>query len=169
MERTFRGVLFALSVALLTVSLSGCGPAQYYLGTGLHDATAAEAAGAWECVDGTRLTLRTDGTAEFRLLDGEGFDFDDAWRVTGTGVWKLVDDSGGQEVHLTMTSRTAVAIRSDATAPTESPAAPSAYTWHFQADRGEHEDLVLFFFYGDPDAGNTYVMQRAGTRAGEYG
>ena len=90
MRRPLAGAAVALSVALIA-ALSACtaglaGPYQYYGGTGLHDATAAEAAGTWRCIEGTELTLRPDGTAAFRQLDGQDFDFDDAWRVTGTGT-----------------------------------------------------------------------------------
>ncbi|MGW2043639.1 hypothetical protein ACWCPF_00445 [Streptomyces sp. NPDC001858] len=159
------GASLASSVALIAV-LSACtaglaGPYQHYDGTGLHDAKAAEAAGSWECVEGTRLTLRPDGTAAFRQLDGQDFDFDDAWRVTGTGTWKLADHFGGQRINLTMTTRTAVDTRAATPAPLESPEVPSAYTWRFFVDRDAHDKLVLFFFYGDPDIGNKYVMQRA--------
>ncbi|MDR6980509.1 hypothetical protein J2X68_007249 [Streptomyces sp. 3330] len=155
----------ASSVAL-TAALGACtgglaGPYQYDGGTGLHDATAAEAAGIWRSVEQTELRLRPDGTADLSLLDGQGFDFDDAWRVTGSGTWKLTDDPEGQEVHLSMTTRTAVGTRAATPAPTASPDAPSTYTWRFSVDRDEREELVLFFFYGDPDVGNTYLMTRA--------
>ncbi|MGW2614123.1 hypothetical protein [Streptomyces sp. NPDC001500] len=150
---------------LLTVLLSGCaggpaGPAQYYNGPGLHGVTAAEVAGSWRCVEGTALTLRPDGSAAFRQLDGQEFDFDDAWRVTGSGTWRLTDGSGGQRVRLSMTARAGASTRADAPAPTAPPDVPPAYEWRFWVDRDAHDELVLFFFYGDPDAGNTYLMTR---------
>ncbi|MDX2675893.1 hypothetical protein [Streptomyces soliscabiei] len=165
MRRPLAGAALAACIAS-TVLLSACtaglaGPYQYYTGTGLHDATAAEAAGTWECVEGTRLTLRPDGSAAFRQLDGQEWDFDDAWRVTGTGTWELTDDAEGQELHLAMTTRTTVATRAVTPAPTASPEVPATYTWRFFVDRNPQKKLVLFFFYGDPDAGNSYVMQRA--------
>ncbi|MEU8621302.1 hypothetical protein [Streptomyces sp. NPDC048623] len=128
----------------------------------LHDATAAEVAGSWENIDDTRLTLRPDGTALLQRLDGQYFDFDDGWRVSGTGTWELTDDADGQDVRLTMTTRTGSAMRDTTAAPgTSTPAPPpTTYTWHFYVDRDQHRALKLFFFYGDPDIGNTYVMRR---------
>ncbi|MFF1439557.1 hypothetical protein [Streptomyces sp. NPDC058295] len=153
------------SAAALSACTAGlAGPAQYYGGTGLHDATVAEASGTWRSLEQTQLTLRPDGTATLRLLDGQDFDFDDAWRVTGAGTWKLTDDPDGQEIRLSLTSRTAAGTRVTTPAPTASPVAPSTYTWRFYVDRDAHEKLVLFFFYGDPDAGHTYLMTRAATR-----
>lgn len=32
--------------------------------------------------------------------------------------------------------------------------------WRFHVDRDQRDELVLFFFVGDPDIGNTYVMRR---------
>ncbi|WP_328868940.1 hypothetical protein OHT76_01955 [Streptomyces sp. NBC_00287] len=144
--------------------LSACaGPYQYYEGTGLHDATVGEVAGSWKCIEGTRMTLRPDGTAVLQRLDGQDFDFDDGWRVSGTGTWELTDDADGQDVHLTLTTRTGVAMRAavaDASAAAEP---PTTYTWRFYLRRDQREALELFFFYGDPDIGNTYVMTRAVT------
>ncbi|MFJ8112688.1 hypothetical protein [Streptomyces sp. NPDC096132] len=157
-----RGWAFGGVVCALFVLTACAGPYQYYGGTGLHDATAAEAAGTWANVDETRLTLRRDGTALVSRLDGATFDFDDGWRLSGTGTWKLTDDSDGQEVHVTLTTRTGVDTR--ANADTDRSAVdlqpPSTYTWHFYVDRDDRDALVLFFLYGDPDVGNTYVMSR---------
>ncbi|MFF0751958.1 hypothetical protein [Streptomyces sp. NPDC004267] len=88
-------------------ALTACaGPDQYYEGTGIHDATAAEVAGGWENVEGTRVVLRKDGTALLEKLDGQGFDFEDDWRLSGTGTWQLADD--GQVVRLALATRTRV-------------------------------------------------------------
>ncbi|MGW0877459.1 hypothetical protein ACWD3Z_44410 [Streptomyces sp. NPDC002740] len=165
MRWRLRRAALALSV-MSAAALSACtagpaGPYQYYDGTGLHDATAAEASGTWSGAEETQLTLRPDGTAALRLLDGQDFDFDDAWRVTGSGTWKLTDDSDGQEISLSLTTRTATGTRAATPAPTASPEAPSTYTWRFHVDRDTDRELVLFFFYGDPDAGNTYLLTRA--------
>ncbi|MFF4836698.1 hypothetical protein [Streptomyces sp. NPDC001315] len=121
-----------------------------------------EAAGSWENVEDTRLTLRPDGTALFQRLDGQDFDFDDGWRVSGTGTWELTDDSDGQDIRLAMTTRTGFETRDAATAADASASAPppATYTWHFYVRRDPREALELFFFYGDPDIGNTYVMTR---------
>ncbi len=158
----------AALAALMTVlpvltCLTACGgPYQYYGGTGIHDATAAEVAGDWENVEGTHVELREDGTAVLEKLDGEDFDFEDGWRLSGTGAWQLDDRKDGQVVRLALTARTRVESRSDATtaASTATPEPPSTYTWSFHVDRDEHDEVELFFFYGDPDIGNAYVMTR---------
>ncbi|CAL9645085.1 hypothetical protein [Streptomyces sp. enrichment culture] len=154
-------------MAVLT-AVTGCaGPFQYYEGTGVHDATAAEVAGSWENVEGTRVVLHQAGTALVQKLDGQDFDFEDGWRLSGTGTWRLTDADGGQLVRLTLTARTRAERRSPATAtatpsptPPSPPRPPSRYSWSFYVDRDQHDELRLFFFYGDPDIGNTYVMTR---------
>lgn len=148
-------------LVLVWAVLTACGPYQYYGGTGLHDATAADVAGVWENVEGTRVAFREDGTALLEKLDGQDFDFDDGWRLSGTGTWQLTDQDGGQEVRLGLTARTQVESRlSSSTGETPPPEPPSTYSWHFYVDRAQRDELQLFFFYGDPDAGNTYVMKR---------
>ncbi|MFJ6016761.1 hypothetical protein [Streptomyces sp. NPDC092952] len=164
-------------IAATAVAATACaGPYQYYDGTGLHDATSAELAGNWKCVEGTRVALRQDGTAVVEKLDGHDFDFDDGWRLSGRGTWRLADSSGGQTVRLRLTDRTRVDRRPPGTstgtpaptAPTSTAPdsgtsdtdAPSTYSWSFYVDRDKRDAPVLFFFYGDPDIGNTYVMER---------
>ena len=156
----------------LTAIGACAGPYQYYGGTGLHDATTAEVVGSWESVEETRLTLRGDGTALFQRLDGQAFDFDEAWRLSGTGTWQLTDDADGQDVRLSMTARTGAETRASTTTTTApqdaaSSAPPTTYTWHFYVRRSSADALELFFFFGDPDAGNTYVMTRAATPPAE--
>ncbi|MGX1364777.1 hypothetical protein RKD19_000136 [Streptomyces canus] len=148
-------------MVMLTVLTACAGPYQYYEGTGLHDATAAEVAGDWRNVEGTRVVLRKDGTALLEKLDGQDFDFEDGWRLSGTGTWQLTDDNGGQVVRLALTDRTRVERRFPApTAAPSSPEPPSTYSWFFYVDRDEDDGLVLFFMYGDPDVGNMYLMTR---------
>ncbi|MFD7068641.1 hypothetical protein ACFV97_15610 [Streptomyces sp. NPDC059913] len=173
-RRAFLGAVAAVVVAATTVSCAGA--AQYYEGTGLHDATVAEVAGGWKSVEGTRVVLRRDGTAVLEKLDGQDFDYDDGWRLSGRGTWRLTDTSGGQTVRLVLTDRTRVdrrppgtsaetpepgAPEPDASEPGASgPEAPSTYAWSFHVDRDKRDAPVLFFFCGDPDIGNTYVMER---------
>ncbi|MEU3660345.1 hypothetical protein AB0E77_11360 [Streptomyces sp. NPDC032940] len=57
----------------------------------MHDATVAEISGTWTCTEGTQVALHRDGRAVFRKLDGADFDFDDGWRLSGTGTWRLTD------------------------------------------------------------------------------
>ncbi|MFC9705195.1 hypothetical protein ACFTWD_31380 [Streptomyces sp. NPDC056943] len=153
---------------LVPAVLTGCaGAAQYYDGTGVHDATVAEVAGAWENVEGTRVVLRKDGTAQVEALDEADFAFDEGLRLSGKGTWELTDERGGQRVRLELTKRTKVAIRSSSPSPSAVPVAPtmtddplSVDFWRFHVDRDQRGELVLFFFVGDPDIGNTYVMRR---------
>ncbi|MEU6949907.1 hypothetical protein ABZ957_32455 [Streptomyces sp. NPDC046316] len=156
--------LGASGVALAV--LTACaGPFQYYEGTGLHDATVAELAGKWENIEETRLTLRRDGTAAFQQLDGENFDFEEGWRLSGTGTWELTDDADGQDVRVVMTTRTGIKTRvpTTATATATATEPPATYSWRFYVRRDPDAALELFFFYGDPDIGNTYVMKRGAT------
>ncbi|WP_053849422.1 hypothetical protein [Streptomyces sp. NRRL B-24085] len=146
---------------VVLAALMGCaGPYQYYGGTGIHDATTAEVAGGWENIEGTRVMLQQDGTALLEKLDGQDFDFEDGWRLSGTGTWQLTDEEDGQVVRLALTARTRVESRSPTTADTSAPEPPSTYVWSFYVDRDQHDEVKLFFFYGDPDAGNTYAMTR---------
>lgn len=147
---------------VVSAALTACaGPYQYYEGTGIHDATAAEVAGGWENVEGTRVVLRRDGSALLEKLDGQDFDFEDGWRLSGEGTWQLTNADGGQVVRLALTARTRVESRFPATVTdTSTPEPPSTYAWSFNVDRDQHDELQMFFFYGDPDIGNTYVMTR---------
>ncbi|MFJ4674907.1 hypothetical protein [Kitasatospora sp. NPDC088783] len=146
---------------MLSVLCACAGPYQYYEGTGLHDAAVAEAAGVWEGAEQTRLTLNQDGTAVVERLDGADFDFDDGWRISGAGTWELTDRAGGQNVVVTVTTRTGVDAR-EASPPVEkSVAAPLTYTWRFYVRRDAHRGLELFFFFGDPDVGNLYLLRHA--------
>ncbi|OKJ65222.1 hypothetical protein AMK27_05270 [Streptomyces sp. CB02009] len=156
-----RGTSLGVLIVILA-ALTGCaGPYQYDEGTGLHDAMTAEVAGVWENPEGTHVALLRDGTALLENLDGQDFDFEDGWRLSGTGTWQLTDDDGGQVVRLSLTTRTRVEKRSPA--PVAAPSAaepPSTYSWFFNVDRDQRDGLVMFFMYGDPDIGNMYVMTR---------
>ncbi|MFD5068532.1 hypothetical protein ACFWNC_11465 [Streptomyces sp. NPDC058369] len=153
--------------ALCGLVLAACaGPAQYYSGTGVHDATAAQVTGHWSNVEGTRVELREDGTAVLRKLDGQDFDYDEGWRLSGTGTWRLADTDGGQVVRLALKTSTGVDERAPEPAGVQAPSAdtrpPTTYDWSLYVDRSKRErEVKLFFFYGDPDSGNTYVLTRA--------
>lgn len=162
------GWFLALVACLLL--LTGCNPHMYDEVPAVHDVQRAELVRSWRCVDGTEVTLRADGTAVIRLLDGQEFDFDDRWRVSGTGVWELTDEragwNDGQHVRLTLTSRTATATRvPDPEEPLDPSAglepAPDTYTWTFELRRNERKGLLLYFFFGDPDSRSAYVLERA--------
>ncbi|PTH86927.1 hypothetical protein C9J60_19835 [Streptomyces sp. A244] len=132
----------------------------------VHDAKRAEIVGSWLCTDGTEVTLRPDGKAVVRLLDGQEFDFDDRWRLSGAGAWELTDErtgwNDGQHVRLTLTSRTASATRTpDPAEPSaEHEPAPETYTWTFELQRDARKQLMLYFFFSDPDSRSAYVLER---------
>ncbi|MFG3305511.1 hypothetical protein [Streptomyces wuyuanensis] len=156
----------AAVIACLFV-LVGCNPHMYDDVPAVHDAKRAEIVGTWLCIDGTEVTLRPDGSAVISLLDGQEFDFDDRWRLSGTGEWELIDEragwNDGQHVRLTLTSRTASATRTPDPAERLGPSpgqepAPETYTWTFELQRGKQ--LTLYFFFGDPDSRSAYVLER---------
>ncbi|MCZ4123420.1 hypothetical protein [Streptomyces sp. H39-S7] len=161
-KRAVLGRALAGAAVALTAVSACAGPHQYYEGSGFHGATVAEAQGVWQGVGGTRLSLRPDGTALFQRLDGHDFDFDAGWRLSGTGTWELTDPAAGQDLQVAMATRTKVETRVPGT-PTAAwtPEPPARYTWHFSVRRDARQALELFFFFGDPDSGNTYVVQRA--------
>ncbi|MGW3661127.1 hypothetical protein ACWD6R_38270 [Streptomyces sp. NPDC005151] len=149
--------------------LVGCNPHMYDEVPAVHDAKRAEIVGSWLCSDGTEVTLRPDGKAVIRLLDGEEFDFDDGWRLSGTGAWERTDErtgwNDGQHVRLTLTSRTASATRAPdpgerLDALGEHAPAPETYTWTFELQRDNREQLMLYFFFGDPDSRSAYVLKK---------
>ena len=155
-------------VACLLV-LAGCNPHLYDDVPAVHDAKRAEIVGSWRCVDHTEVTLRPDGKAVVRLLDGQEFDFDDRWRLSGTGSWELTDErtgwNDGQHVRLALTSRTAAATRPPDRDERPGPSAgreppPTTYTWTFELQRGDRKQLLLYFFFGDPDSRSAYVLER---------
>ncbi|MFE0511024.1 hypothetical protein [Streptomyces sp. NPDC058964] len=111
--------------AVWLLALTGCTPHMYDDVPALHDVKPAEVSGSWLGYDRTNVVLRPDGKADIRLLDGQEWDFDDGWRLSGTGTWRLTDQrtgwNDGRHVRLTLTSRTAAATRpprpADAVAP----------------------------------------------------
>lgn len=104
----------ALIVCLFV--LVGCNPHMYDEVSAVQDAKRAEIVGSWVCTDRTEVTLLSDGKAVINLLDGQEFDFDDRWRLSGTGEWELTNEragwNDGQHVQLTLTARTSSATRS---------------------------------------------------------
>jgi hypothetical protein len=159
-----------LTAALLALlALTACNPHMYDEVPALHDVKRDEVTGAWNGYDRTRVVFRPDGTADIRLLDGREWDFDEGWRLSGTGRWQLTDRrtgwNDGRHVRLTLTSRTAVTTRPQTPeefrpSPEDLAPAPAAYTWTFELRRDDTEALELYFFFGDPDSRSTYVLER---------
>ncbi|MFI8438650.1 hypothetical protein ACIGJO_33960 [Streptomyces sp. NPDC079020] len=164
-----RARLRAAALLACLFVLVGCSPHMYDAVPAVHDAKRAEVVGSWLCVDSTEVAFQPDGRAVVSLLDGKEFDFDDGWRLSGTGLWELTDKrtgwNDGQHVRLTLTSRTASATRApDPDEPLDTPGgngpAPETYTWTFELRRGAGEQLALYFFFGDPDSRSTYVLNK---------
>ncbi|MEV7238190.1 hypothetical protein AB0N06_30890 [Streptomyces sp. NPDC051020] len=165
-----RGVMAGMASMLFVLSLSGCVPGQYAEVPAVTGVSSAEIIGTWRCIDGTEVTMRKDGTATVKLLDGQDFDFDSQWRMSGTGTWELTDrDIGmgdGQHVSLSVTRRTSSAWR-EATGTEEGAVgstdlrepAPDTYTWTLELERGK-KGLALYFFFSDPDNRNTYYLEK---------
>ncbi|WP_327161570.1 hypothetical protein [Streptomyces zaomyceticus] len=108
-------------MAALLITLTDClvGPARYYEGTGVHDAT-------------TPRRPRPPGSGSPPRAPRR--------RCARTGR------------------------RADATLPPpDGGDPPTTYSRRFSVDRDDRRGLVLFFHFGDPDAGNTYVMTRRPT------
>ncbi|MFI5770097.1 hypothetical protein ACIA74_16370 [Streptomyces sp. NPDC051658] len=114
--------------------------------------------------------MRADGSATVKQLDGQDFDFDRQWRMSGTGTWELTDRpmgwSDGQHVSLSVTRRTSSAWREPADAADEAAVdgdfrepAPDSYTWTLELERRK-KGLALYFFYSDPDNRNTYYLEK---------
>ncbi|MFD7619908.1 hypothetical protein [Streptomyces sp. NPDC059802] len=155
---------------LALLVLSGCVPGRYADVPAVTGVSAAEIVGTWRCIDGTEVTMRADGTAGVKQLDGQDFDFDRQWRMSGTGTWELTDRpmgwSDGQHVSLSVTRRTSSAWREPADAADgvavdgdfREPA-PDSYTWTLELERRE-KGLALYFFYSDPDNRNTYYLEK---------
>ncbi|MCZ7459706.1 hypothetical protein [Streptomyces sp. WMMC940] len=96
------------------------------------------------------------------------FDFDDGWRLSGTGQWELTDErtgwNAGQHVRMALTSRMASATRTPDSAEldpsSEHEPAPETCTWTFELQRDDMKQLLLYFSFGDPDSRSSYVLQR---------
>ncbi len=158
----------AAVVACLSVVV-GCNPHMYDEVPAVHDAKRAEIVGSWLGVDRTEVTLQPDGKAVVSLLDGQEFDFDDRWRLSGAGEWELTDErtgwNDGQHVQLTLTSRMSSATRTQDPAERLDPSsergpAPETYRWTFELQRDDKKQLMLYFFFGDPDSRSTYGLER---------
>ncbi|MFI1440542.1 hypothetical protein [Streptomyces fructofermentans] len=166
---TKRGWLATPAACVLLAALAGCTPHMYDEVPAVQDAKRSEVSGTWIGAERTNVVLRPDGKADIRLLDGQEWDFDERWRLSGTGTWQLTDEpagwNDGRHVRLTLTSRTSVAQRvpdpDEPVAPmTEEPETPTTYTWTFELRRDRTKALGLYFFFGDPDSRSTYALER---------
>lgn len=172
--RRIRVVTTLVAVTLSMLTLQGCNPHQYDSVPSVSHAKRSEIVGVWRCVDGTEVDLRPDGTAVVAHLDGQEFDFDEGWRMSGTGTWELLDEQAGwgdgQHVSVRVTQRTSWEERHDTEPGRRVPEdagelAPKTYTWTLEMERGE-KGLLLFFLFSDPDSRSYYYLEKDRTEHG---
>ncbi|MGK5449628.1 hypothetical protein [Streptomyces radiopugnans] len=164
------GALRALAVAAVVVLAScGCNPRQYDSVPAVTGVAERDVAGVWRGVNRTEVTFQPDGKAAVTRLDGREFDFDEGWRLAGTGTWELAgpDDpvgwGEGQHVVLDVPARSDWEAREEAdfpVSPDSREPAPQSYTWVFELERTDR-GLRLYFFFGDPDSRSRYYLERA--------
>ncbi len=123
-----------------------------------------ELTGDWKGWRGSALELVSGGRATVTKLDGQSWDFDDGWRMTGKGTWRHE-----QNILVVSVKANDVAERprsaDDPGVPLPSPNPeefPKEYRWQFKARHGEKGRLEIYFFTGDPDTRDAYVMWQAG-------
>ncbi|MFI9627258.1 hypothetical protein [Streptomyces sp. NPDC052042] len=128
----------------------------------------AEIVGTWLGWDGTEVALEADGTAIVTRLDGQEYDFDEGWRMSGTGIWQQTDArvgwGEGQHVIVTVTRQTSWEERRDPKPgheilPGDRESAPGTYKWTLEMERGA-KGLRLFFLFRDPDSRSYYYLER---------
>ncbi|MER7467118.1 hypothetical protein [Streptomyces sp. NPDC097981] len=153
---------YGVAVAAL-LAMTGGDPNTHRSAPAVYDARTDEIVGTWRCVEGTEVVFRADGTAAVTLLDGQERDYAHGWRLSGSGTWKLISRQPagrnyGQHVRLHLPAPTGTAARSGAPAARRS--APERYKWTFELRRDGRQTLELYFFFGDPDARGTYVLEK---------
>ncbi|MFF5131203.1 hypothetical protein ACFY41_30305 [Streptomyces syringium] len=112
-------------------------------------------------------------------LDGQEFQFDDNWRMSGTGSWKLLGPGeysggesvgGGQAVKVEITRRdrdfthkepAGGSMGGDTKAAIRRTAKPPPKAEWVLGVAGSHSKPHLFFLTGDPDKRDTYVLRKS--------
>ncbi|GAA3996755.1 hypothetical protein OG252_35625 [Streptomyces sp. NBC_01352] len=191
MTSTARRVLAMAAVSAATLALSSCVDSRMEPPPPSVKVTAQDVYGTWRGWEGSSLTLRPEAEASTVKLDGQEFDFDDAWRMTGTGTWRLqrpgtyrggntVGD--GSVIHLEVNtadgaegSRTSAGTTSQAPLASGTPNArvaasrteppPARSTWDLGVTKGKQGELLLFFLTSDPDVRDTYYLTKDGTES----
>ncbi|MFC9296457.1 hypothetical protein ACFTWH_12450 [Streptomyces sp. NPDC057011] len=147
--------------ALLT--MAGCNPQLSASVPAVYDARASEIIGTWRCVEGTEVVFHPDRTATVTLLDGQEYDYEGGWRISGPATWRLTAEQPagwnlGQHVRLDLPARTGAAARGGVQEARQP--APDRYLWTFELRRDERQTLELYFFFGDPAARSSYVLEK---------
>ncbi|MEU2246475.1 hypothetical protein [Streptomyces sp. NPDC019224] len=144
--------------------------------------TAADFYGTWVGWKGSSLTFQPEHRAVVKKLDGQEFAFDDAWRMSGPGSWRLlkpgayrggntVGDGWVIQVKASSGSR---AVKEDPVAEGAGPASeinpddvasrteppPGKAEWDIGVTRSKKGELRLFFLTSDPDVRDTYYLTR---------
>ncbi|MFF1920196.1 hypothetical protein ACFVW8_06415 [Streptomyces sp. NPDC058221] len=144
--------------------------------------TAADLYGTWTGWKGSSLTFQPESRAVVENLDGQEFEFDDAWRMSGPGSWRLLKPGayrggntvGNGSVIQIKASPGGGAGKKDPAA--ESPEAEKEFTpddvasrtepppekavWDIGVTRSKKGKLRLFFLTSDPDVRDTYYLTK---------
>uniref|UniRef100_A0AAU2JNR1 Lipoprotein n=1 Tax=Streptomyces sp. NBC_00049 TaxID=2903617 RepID=A0AAU2JNR1_9ACTN len=147
--------------ALLT--MAGCDVRLQPTEPAVFDARSSEVVGTWRCVEGTEIDFHSDGTATVTLLDGQEYDYDHGWRISGPATWKLTAEQPagwnlGQHLRLDLPARTHSGTR--AAVGREAKPAPERYDWVFELRRDERRGLELYFYLGNSGDNVVYVLEK---------
>lgn len=177
MSRKFavRRFSVGLLVSALLVTLSSCVDSRTSPPPPPVKASLRDMYGTWKGWAGSSLTLRPDATASVVKLDGQEFDFDDGWRMTGKGTWTLKEPGtyrggntvgNGSVVQLSISSEVGAADASaapgsgstEANAASRTASPPEKAVWDLGVMKGEGGEMRLFFLTSDPDVRDTYYL-----------
>lgn len=169
-----RRLVAVTAVCAATLTLSSCVDSRTDPPPPPVKVTAAEIAGTWHGWQGSSLTLGAGAKAAAVRLDGQEFDFDDGWRMTGTGTWSLLKPGAyrggnfvgnGSVIHLEVTPATP-AKTTPSPSPNPTVAAsrtappPDKAVWDIGVTKGKKNELLLVFLTSDPDIRDTYYLTK---------
>ncbi|MFI7300293.1 hypothetical protein [Streptomyces sp. NPDC050121] len=176
-----RRLVAGMAVCAAALTLSSCVDSRTDPPPPPVNVTAQDLYGKWIGWEGSSLTLAPDAKASTVKLDGQEFNFDDAWRMTGTGTWSVLKSGtyqggntvgAGSVIHLEVrpgaTAR-ASASHSPSASPNPTVAAsrteppPDRATWDIGVTRGKKGEILLVFLTSDPDVRDTYYLTKGGT------
>lgn len=169
----------ALGCAAMVVLLPACAPdnRKQALPDPVH-VEARDVVGVWRGWAGSQVAFRGDGSVSVIDLDGQEFQFDDNWRMSGTGSWKLLgrgEYSGGESVgggqvvkveikrrnrDLAQKETAGEGRRDDVKVAGRRTAKPPATAEWVLGIAGSRAKPHLFFLTGDPDGRDTYLLRK---------